>query len=255
MKNIFKNKGTLAIIILLIVLIIAVIVATIVIVNSKKEEKKETNASTNSIAVNEVKDSKETDTTKTNKVTNQTATQTSTSESATTTTTTTTNSNTSTNASTNSNTNTQTPSNTTTNNTSDKNYLYVGTTNNFKTYEVSINKDLEVVDQAEALIRELGFKIGYQIMIKDITSGKGGMTVNFDKDSAPFDITSTYRGNGEEEYKISDKENVAKTIFDSIKETLQKYFGATMDIYLQKDDGDIEINSIKINSNEPYKGS
>ena len=246
MKINIKDKGKLAIIILLIILIIAVIVTAVVIANSKKEENKEGATATNSVLVNEIKDTKKADNSKTNTVTNPTATPTKTSTPTPTT------------APANTNSDTQTSSNnttnSTTNNTLDKANIYVGTANNFKTYEVSISKDLSVTDQAEALIKEIGFKMGYQIMIVDITSGKGGMSVNFDKDSAPFDITNTYRGNGEEEYKVSGQENIARTIFDSIKETLQKNYGSTMDVYLLKNDSDIEINSIKIKSTEPYKG-
>ena len=242
MKINIKDKGKLAIIILLIILIIAVIVAAVVIANSKKEENKEGATATNSVLVNEIKDTKKADNSKTNTVTNPTATPTKTTTPTPTT------------APANTNSDTQTSSNNTTNNSLDKANIYVGTANNFKTYEVSISKELDVTDQAEALIKEIGFKMGYQIMIIDITSGKGGMSVNFDKDSAPFDVTNTYRGNGEEEYKVSGQENVARTIFDSVKETLQKNYGSTMDVYLLKNDSDIEINSIKIKSTEPYKG-
>ena len=82
----------------------------------------------NNVLVNEVKDTKKTDNAKTNTVTNATATPTTVPKQATTTPTTNANENT----------------NTTVNNVSDKNYLYIGTTNNFKTYEVSIDKDIEI---------------------------------------------------------------------------------------------------------------
>lgn len=245
-----KNKSTI-IIILLIILIIAVIVGTIAITSSNKENTATTNTSTNIQASNatnttNAQTSKENTTQNTNKNTNTNAN---------------TNANTSTNTSKATNTvtqNTATP-NTVANNNSGKDLLYIGTKNNYKTYEITVNKELEVTDQAEALINEIGFKLGYQIMVKDISSGKGGMTIDFDKDSAPFDLKNTYRGNGEEVHKVSGEANIANTIFDSIKETLQKYFGATMDVYFQKDSKDIEINNvtpaIKINSLEPYKGS
>ena len=137
--------------------------------------------------------------------------------------------------------------------------IYVGTTGNFKKYEVIVYEELSPQEQAEMLINEIGYKLGYQIMIKEITSGKGGMTIDFDPDSAPFDLKNTYKGNGEEEYKVSGEANIAYTIFDSIKETLQKYFGASMDVYMLKDGKEINIKSvnpaIRIKSTEPYKGS
>lgn len=256
---------------LLIILIIAVIVATVVIVNQNKNKTEQTNTTnanstqssgSNTNSTNTTNNAENT-TSENNKNTNSSNQN---------------NANNPTNntannavaAKENSTNNTQQPTNNTKQQTNNSNTeqsntalkkatIYVGTINNFKTYQVDISNELSVEDQAQALINEIGFKLGYQIMIKDVSSGKGGMTINFDPDSAPFDLKNTYRGNGTEEYKTNGINETANTIFDSIKETLQKYFGSTMPVYLIKNDGDIVIESanpqIKIDHTKPYTGS
>ena len=113
-----------------------------------------------------------------------------------------------------------------------------------------------VTTQAEMLINEISYRVGYQIYVKEVYSGKGGMTISLSSDSAPFDVVNTYRGNGTEDYKTYDQEDTAYTIFDSIKETLQQYFGRSMDVYLAEEDGDIVIDSVSpaitIKADKPY---
>ena len=48
--------------------------------------------------------------------------------------------------------------------------------------------------------------------VVDVVNGKGGITVNFSSNSAPFNMDS-YVGNGKVE--ISDEKNLVYTIFDS----------------------------------------
>lgn len=259
MKN--KKMGIL-IVALLVILIIAVIVATIVITSNKGEKSSaSTNVQANSESSNATTNTQTSNDKQVENTVQNTTTGATTKENTTTTTSTTTKENTTTtNASVTETANKDvTTDSKSTDDSKEKVTLYIGTTNNFKTYETEIYANLSVEEKAQLIINEIGAKLGYQVMIKEIYSGKGGMSIDFDKDSAPFDLKTTYRGNGEEEHKVSGDTNVINTIFDSIKETLQKYFGKTMDVYFQKDGKDIEIDSvtpaIKINSQEPYKGS
>ena len=142
----------------------------------------------------------------------------------------------------------------------DKAKIYVGTTSKFETFEVDIDDTLSVEDRAKYLIKQVGDAIGYDIKVNQIFSGKGGMTVDLKADSAPFNVKDTYVGNGEEKYHMKDINETVYTIFDSIKETLQKYFGATMDVWFTKEEKQITIKDgdsviLEILIEEPYEGS
>ncbi len=130
--------------------------------------------------------------------------------------------------------------------------IYVGTGDEYKEVKCNIGSELSVEDKAAAIINEIGYAIGYQVSTIEITSGKGGFSVGFSADSAPFDVENTYRGNGEEVYPVKGQEEVAKVVFDSIKESFKKYFGESVDVYYSLNDGDITIGSITISATEPY---
>ena len=244
-KGIDKKK---VFVIVLIVLLIAVVVAIIVIANNKNGNKQskpitntvntvvnEQNATTNSIT-----------NTTTNTVTNTVAnTQTNTQANAQATNT----------AASQQQTQTQSQSeqqeiSTATSNTAK---LYVGTAGNYSTYDVEIVGSNPTTDKAESIINEISYKLGYRIYIKEVYSGKGGMTVDLSADSAPFDLTNTYKGNGEEAYRTYSAEDTTKAIFSSINKSLKSYFGESMDIYFSKDGSDISANGVNIKSTEPYK--
>ena len=142
----------------------------------------------------------------------------------------------------------------------DKATIYIGTTSKFETFEVDVDDTLSVEDRAKYLIKQVGDAIGYDIIVNEIFSGKGGMTVDLKAESAPFNVTDTYVGDGEEKYHMNDINETVYTIFDSIKETLQKYFGATMDVWFTKEDEQIVIKDgdniiLEIPQYEPYEGS
>lgn len=142
----------------------------------------------------------------------------------------------------------------------DKAKIYVGTTSKFESFEVDVDDTLSVEDRAKYLIKQVGDAIGYDIKVNQIFSGKGGMTVDLKADSAPFNVKDTYIGNGEEKYHMKDINETVYTIFDSIKETLQKYFGATMDVWFTKEEKQITIKDgdsviLEILIEEPYEGS
>lgn len=134
--------------------------------------------------------------------------------------------------------------------------LYIGTENNFKEYGVDINKEADVMEQAKQIVEEIGAVLGYNIEVVDIVNGKGGITVNFSSNSAPFNMDS-YVGNGKVE--ISDEKNLVYTIFDSIQKTLKEYFGGNPDIWYVVEDQEITIDTIEpelyLPYEEPYQGS
>ena len=130
--------------------------------------------------------------------------------------------------------------------------ILVGKDGNFKEIIVDISSELSVEDQAAAIISEIGYAIGYQVTALDITNGKGGFSVDFSSDSAPFDVENTYRGNGEEAVPVNGQDEAAKVVFDSIKASFKKYFGDSVDVYFMLNGGDVTVGSISFSSVEPY---
>lgn len=134
--------------------------------------------------------------------------------------------------------------------------LYIGTEDNFKEYGVDINKEADVVEQAKQIVEEIGAVLGYNIEVVDIVNGKGGITVNFSSNSAPFNMDS-YVGN--DKVEISDEKNLIYTIFDSIQKNLKEYFGGNPDIWYVVEDQEITIDTIEpelyLPYEEPYQGS
>ena len=134
--------------------------------------------------------------------------------------------------------------------------LYIGMKDNFEEYKVNIDKSTDVMEQAKQIVEEIGKTIGYNIEVVDIVNGKGGITVNFSLNSAPFNLDA-YIGNGKIE--INDNKALVYTIFDSIQKTLKEYFGGNPDIWYVVEDQEITIDTINpelyLPYEEPYQGS
>lgn len=134
--------------------------------------------------------------------------------------------------------------------------LYIGMEDNFEEYKVNIDKSTDVMEQAKQIVEEIGKTIGYNIEVVDIVNGKGGITVNFSLNSAPFNLDA-YIGNGKIE--INDNKALVYTIFDSIQKTLKEYFGGNPDIWYVVEDQEITIDTINpelyLPYEEPYQGS
>ena len=151
--------------------------------------------------------------------------------------------------------NNETNSNTTSQSEGNQEYnttIYIGTEDNFSEFKVDIDKDGSPTYQASQILESIGDILGYRLIANDITDGKGGMTVDFNASSAPFNTYDSYIGN--EQYTVSD-DNLAFTIFDSIEKTLQEYFGQNLDVWFSLDSGSITIDDINIPITEPYQGS
>ena len=134
--------------------------------------------------------------------------------------------------------------------------LYIGMEDNFEEYKVNIDKSTDFMEQAKQIVEEIGKTIGYNIEVVDIVNGKGGITVNFSLNSAPFNLDA-YIGNGKIE--INDNKALVYTIFDSIQKTLKEYFGGNPDIWYVVEDQEITIDTINpelyLPYEEPYQGS
>ncbi len=111
-------------------------------------------------------------------------------------------------------------------------------------YEVEYDENLSTIEQAQFLIKEIGDFIGYSIIVNDISNGKGCMAIDFSKNSAPFNDIDTHIGN--EKMFIYDRESLIYTIFNSIKETLQKHFGENMDVWYTVDSEEIKFDAFNI---------
>ena len=147
---------------------------------------------------------------------------------------------------TNSDTNSQTEENQEYNTT-----IYTGTEDNFEEFNLDIDKSGSSTYQASQILEAIGDILGYRLIANDITDGKGGMTIDFNPNSAPFNTNDSYIGN--EQYTTND--DLAFTIFDSIEKTLQEYFGQNLDVWFSLDSGSITINDVTIPITEPYQGS
>ena len=148
---------------------------------------------------------------------------------------------------TNSDTNSQTEENQEYNTT-----IYIGTEDNFEEFNLNIDKSDSATYQASQILEAIGDILGYRLIANDITDGKGGMTIDFNSNSAPFNTNDSYIGN--EQYTTTN-DNLAFTIFDSIEKTLQEYFGQNLDVWFSLDSGSITINDVTIPITEPYQGS
>ena len=129
--------------------------------------------------------------------------------------------------------------------------IYIGTEDNFEEFTVNIDKSGSATYQASQILEAIGDILGYRLIANDITDGKGGMTIDFNSNSAPFNTNDSYIGN--EQYTTND--DLAFTIFDSIEKTLQEYFGQNLDVWFSLDSGSITINDVTIPITEPYQGS
>ena len=129
--------------------------------------------------------------------------------------------------------------------------IYIGTEDNFEEFTVNIHKSGSATYQASQILEAIGDILGYRLIANDITDGKGGMTIDFNSNSAPFNTNDSYIGN--EQYTTND--DLAFTIFDSIEKTLQEYFGQNLDVWFSLDSGSITINDVTIPITEPYQGS
>ena len=148
---------------------------------------------------------------------------------------------------TNSDTNSQTEENQEYNTT-----IYTGTEDNFEEFNLDIDKSGSATYQASQILEAIGDILGYRLIANDITDGKGGMTIDFNSNSAPFNTNDSYIGN--EQYTTTN-DDLAFTIFDSIEKTLQEYFGQNLDVWFSLDSGSITINDVTIPITEPYQGS
>ena len=97
--------------------------------------------------------------------------------------------------------------------------IYIGTEDNFEEFTVNIDKSGSATYQASQILEAIGDILGYRLIANDITDGKGGMTIDFNSNSAPFNSDS-YIGNGKTE--INDDKTLVYTIFDSIQKTLKE---------------------------------
>ena len=117
---------------------------------------------------------------------------------------------------TNSNTNSQTGENQEYNTT-----IYIGTEDNFEEFNLNIDKSGSATYQASQILEAIGDILGYRLIANDITDGKGGMTIDFNSNSAPFNTNDSYIGN--EQYTTTN-DNLAFTIFDSIEKNSTRIF-------------------------------
>ena len=114
--------------------------------------------------------------------------------------------------------------------------------------------DAGVVPPAEA-IAALGELTGWDLSLADeVTDGKGGMTVTFAKSCAIFTGPPEQQ---KEEFHMYSADQLAATVLDSIRQTLETNYGGTegLDVYFcGPDGGDLVLDNlgVTISSTQPY---
>lgn len=133
--------------------------------------------------------------------------------------------------------------------------VYIGMDGNFQEFPIQVGGELT----PQSLLSSITAFTGWNLDLSDeITTGKGGMTVSFADTSAlvvgPPDPQV-------EEFFVYDINQLAQTILDSVKRTLQYNFvdpdkgdPASLDIYFALNGEDIKIpnTDIVISSTQPY---
>lgn len=137
--------------------------------------------------------------------------------------------------------------------------IYIGTNGNMTEYECQASNNLT----PELLISTMATMTGWNLDLADtVTSGPGGMTVCFASTSSIFTGVPEEQ---EEEFAVSDKEQLVATILDSIQYTLQYNFvdvqaggdPSSLDIYYTME-GEQPLDLSDINKtvpmDQPYTG-
>ena len=135
--------------------------------------------------------------------------------------------------------------------------LYIGTQDaGFEQYEVTLPDELT----ADALLGAIETLTGWKMdLLEPVTSGKGGMSVGFGPESALFVGPAEPQTEG---FEVLDGYELAHTLLDSVKKTLQMNFtaeGGDPDAlcvyYYMQDDQPLTIESIGMSwpIDEPYQ--
>ena len=131
--------------------------------------------------------------------------------------------------------------------------LYIGYDSiGYKTYAVELEGEMS----PEKLITAIEDLTGWDLSLHDeVSQGKGGMTVNFAKDSALITGPPTEQ---KEEFRVYDVTTFTKMVLDSIKETLQNSYVTEegnpdeLAIFYSVEDHNIEIDGIEISMETPW---
>lgn len=99
----------------------------------------------------------------------------------------------------------------------------------------------------EELVEAVGDYLGYPIDVEEVYSGKGGITVDFDKDSAPVVYTKLEKAYDTKQSKIEyeDYDQMVIGILDSIHKTIQENNGAPADIWYTCEDKALSFPNLK----------
>ncbi|MBC8530483.1 hypothetical protein [Gehongia tenuis] len=138
--------------------------------------------------------------------------------------------------------------------------LYVVLGDSVQKYDAVCDRNASVNDQTMTLIHALGKALGMEFEVLDITNGKGGMTINFSKDSFPVNPDGYLELSDDDRVvHFFDYETSAFSAMDSIKMTLQEHFGGNMPVYFTCEGGDIFLKNLGMNGEgitvpgtEPY---
>lgn len=136
--------------------------------------------------------------------------------------------------------------------------LYIGSNGNFKEYPLEYEGELTPDKLIEGIAQLTGWNL---TLSEQVTTGKGGMTVSFSKQSAIYTGPPQQQ---KEEFHMFEVGQLVSTILDSIQHTLQYNFvdptrgdPSKLDIYYCTEENQpltIEALDITIPIEQPYQG-
>lgn len=137
--------------------------------------------------------------------------------------------------------------------------LYIGMGEEFREYEAEFEQEPGPDMLIEAIAEQTGWNLA---LSEPVTTGKGGMTVVFAKESSIFTGPPELQ---KEEFHVFEASELIFSILDSIQKTLQKNYvnpelgdPSSLDIYFAAEGGEnlsFPDSGLEFPMDEPYKGS
>ena len=127
--------------------------------------------------------------------------------------------------------------------------IHLKTESGEETYQLGYTGELNI----RMLVETIGYMFSSNIQVNQIQIGeKNSIKIDLSSKKAPFQ-TDEYVDSDYKKYFIEDKAELAKCLFDSIKETIKANFGQEKDVYYSVDGQDITIEGLPtIKANQAY---
>lgn len=127
-------------------------------------------------------------------------------------------------------------------------YFYIGRGEDYR--KIGVGYEGELTE--DMLIEKMAKVTGWNLALSgSVILENNSMSVDFSKESSAY----TGADNGNESFKIENKDNLICTILDSVAYSLKNNFGEELEIYYSCEGEEIEVNGKKISTQEAYSAS